>query len=65
MTTAKDIEDKTLRLQGDKSERLIEIYCLYSFFEFQKNNFDEGMRLQRKSTIISKQAFGAESPQYI
>ena len=50
MKRAKEVEEKTLRLQGEKSERLIEIYSLYSFFEFQAGNTEAGMQQQRKAS---------------
>ena len=65
LAAAEELEKKTLQLQGDKSERLVEVYCLYSFFELQGGNFEGGMELQRKATRISLQASGAENPQYI
>ena len=56
LAAAEELEKKTLQLQGDKSERLVEVYCLYSFFELQGGNFEGGMELQRKATRISLQA---------
>ena len=40
---AEDTEKQIKVIQGAGSDRLIEVYCLYSFFEFQKGKVDKGM----------------------
>ena len=62
---AKEIEDRALALQGDQSEKLIEVFCLYSFFHFQAGDLQAGVRMQRKASDLSLRFFGAESPNYI
>ena len=40
---AKATEQQIKALKGELSESLIEVYCLYSYFEFQENRFSDGM----------------------
>lgn len=42
MDLAKDCEQKIIAVQGTDSEKLAEVYCLYSFFAYQEQNFDTG-----------------------
>ena len=39
-----------IAIQGPKSDKLIEIYCLYSFFAFQSGDVAQGMAYQKQST---------------
>ena len=65
MKEAREIEERVLTLQGEQSEKLIEIFCLYSFFLFQSGDLQSGVRMQRKASQLSLAFFGAESPNYI
>ena len=40
---AQEVEKQIKSLQGEISENLIEVYCLYSYFEFQEQKFSDGM----------------------
>lgn len=57
---AKETEKEVIAIQGDKSEKLIDIFSLYSFFAFQEKKGDEVMIYQRKSTELAREAFGGE-----
>lgn len=50
---------------GPNSDKLSEIYCVYSFFEFKSGRFQEGIILQRKATKLIEEAFGQLSAQYV
>jgi len=43
MEQGKRLEKLILLLQGEKSPYLAEIYTLYSYFEFQKENRQQGI----------------------
>ena len=60
-----DLEEVALKLQGDKSEKLSEIYALQSYFMFQNQDFTPWMSKQRKATDITEMHFGKDSNQYL
>lgn len=62
---AKETEKQITEIQGEKSEKLIEVFALYSFFAFQRGKHDEVMIFQRKSTKLSLETFGEKSQQYL
>ena len=52
-------------MQGHQSDKLIEIYCLYSFFAFQSQDFEQGMAYQELATQLTVTLFGEKSLQVI
>ena len=44
---------------------MIEVYCLYSYFEFQEDRFSDGMLYQKRATKISCELYGEESITYL
>ena len=58
-------KNRVLALQGDKSERLIEVYYLLRGFEFERFDFMKGMRYQHQATEITLELYGAESAQFL
>ena len=55
---AKETEDLILLIQGEHSEKLIDIYALYSFFSIQQNKQDEAIIYQKKANRLALEAFG-------
>ena len=43
---AKSTEKQIKVIQGERSEKLIEVYCLNSFFAFSDGDVERGMALQ-------------------
>lgn len=47
---AEQAKNHIIAIQGHQSEKLIEIYCLYSFFAFHRQDFEQGMAFQEMAT---------------
>ena len=62
---AKETEDLILLIQGENSEKLIDIYALYSFFSIHQNKQDEAIIYQKKANRLALEAFGELSQQYL
>jgi len=43
---------------GEKSEKLAEIYCLYSFFDLNSGQLQRGATLQKKATKLVEDCYG-------
>ena len=62
---AKETEDLILLMQGENSEKLIDVYALYSFFAIHQNKQDEATIYQKKANRLALEAFGELSHQYL
>ena len=65
VSSAKECEKLILLLMGEKSEKLAEIYCLYSFFELQNGQLQKGALMQKKATKIVEDCYGQLSQAYL
>ena len=58
---AEQAKSHIIAIQGHQSEKLIEIYCLYSFFAFRRQDFEQGMAFQEMATQLTQTLFGEKS----
>ena len=62
---AEDTEKQIIAIQGEQSEKLIEIYSLYSYFAIQQKRADDCMVYQRRSTKLCEENHGEMSMAFL